>query len=74
MGEGRPISLRVFFLDTTYRKISKNLDTKNNFRNCPTTRTVFFFFFFFSPFLHAVMLLKDADGTANSINPDQTAP
>ena len=49
-----------------YRKISKNWDTKNNYCDCPKNGTIWFH--------NAEMRPEDADGAANSIDPDQTAP
>ena len=50
----------------TYRKNSKNWDTSNNYRNCPTIGTVGFY--------SAVMCSKDAGRITNREDPDQTAP
>ena len=49
-----------------YCKNSKNSDTENNYHNLPKLGTVWFY--------KAVMHPKDADGMANSVDPDQTAP
>ena len=49
-----------------YRKNAKNWDTLNNYFNCPQRLIVWCF--------NAVMNLGDADGMANCIDPDQTAP
>ena len=49
-----------------YRKNSKNWDTRNNYHNCPTFRTVVFY--------SAVLCSKDADRITNREDPDQTAP
>ena len=49
-----------------YRKKSKNWDTSNNYRNCPTIGTVGFY--------SAVMCSKDAGRITNREDPDQTAP
>ena len=51
--------------DTKYRKNSKIWDTSNNCHNCPKNRKVWCNI--------ALMHPKDADGMANSVDPDQTA-
>ena len=48
-----------------YRKNSKIWDTSNNCHSCPKNRKVWCNF--------ALMHPKDADGMANSVDPDQTA-
>ena len=48
-----------------YRKNSKIWDTSNNCHNCPKNRKV--------RCNIALMHPKDADGMANSVDPDQTA-
>ena len=48
-----------------YRKNSKIWDTSNNCHNCPKNRKV--------GCNIALMHPKDADGMANSVDPDQTA-
>ena len=48
-----------------YRKNSKIWDTSNNCHNCPKNRKVWCNI--------ALMHPKDADGMANSVDPDQTA-
>ena len=50
----------------SYRKDSKNWDTRNNYHNCPTIGTVGFY--------SAVLCSKDADRITNREDPDQTAP
>ena len=50
----------------SYRKNSKNWDTRNNYHNCPTIGTVGFY--------NAVLCSKDADRITNREDPDQTAP
>ena len=50
---------------TNYRKNSKIWDTSNNCHNCPKNRKV--------RCNIALMHPKDADGMANSVDPDQTA-
>ena len=52
-------------LDSEYRKNSKIWDTSNNCHNCPKNRKVWCNI--------ALMHPKDANGMANSIDPDQTA-
>ena len=63
-----PIALRgpAFFWDCSGRK-KKTLswDTSNNCHNCPKNRKVLYNI--------ALMHPKDADGMANSVDPDQTA-
>ena len=49
----------------TYSKNSKIWDTSNNCNNCPKNRKVCCNI--------ALMHPKDADGMANSVDPDQTA-
>ena len=51
--------------DMKYRKNSKIWDTSNNCHNCPKNRKVCCNI--------ALMHPKDADGMANSVDPDQTA-
>ena len=55
----------VFKRNVSYRKNSKILDTSNNCHNCPKNRKVWCNI--------ALMHPKDADGMANSVDPDQTA-
>ena len=50
---------------TKYRKNSKIWDTSNNCHNCPKNRKVWCNIALLHP--------KDADGMANSVDPDQTA-
>ena len=50
---------------SSYRKNSKNWDTSNNCHNCPKNRKVWCNI--------ALMHPNDADGMANSVDPDQTA-
>ena len=47
-------------------KIVKFGTPKSNFHDCPKNVTVLFYI--------ALMLLKDADGMVNTVDPDQTAP
>ena len=53
------------FMGNNYRKNSKIWDTSNNCHNCPKNRKVWCNI--------ALMHPKDADGMANSVDPDQTA-
>ena len=46
--------------------ISKTLDTSKNYKNMPSKGRVWFY--------NAVMPPKDANGMANSVDSDQTAP
>ena len=55
----------IYSEDIHYRKNSKIWDTSNNCHNCPKNRKVWCNF--------ALMHPKDADGMANSVDPDQTA-
>ena len=50
----------------TYRKNSKNWDTLNYYRDCPTNVIVGFY--------SAILRSKDADKITNREDPDQTAP
>ena len=54
-----------YFPKWPYRKNSKIWDTSNNCHNCPKNRIV--------SCNIALMHPKDADGMANSVDPDQTA-
>ena len=49
-----------------YRKISKNWDTFNYYRDCPTNGIVGFY--------SAILRSKDADRITNRVDTDQTAP
>ena len=49
-----------------YRKNSKNWDTLNYYRDCPTNGIVGFY--------SAILRSKDADRIANRVDTDQTAP
>ena len=51
---------------TEYRKNSKNWDTLNYYRDCPTNGIVGFY--------SAILRTKDADRITNREDPDQTAP
>ena len=50
----------------TYRKNSKNWDTLNYYRDCPTNVIVGFY--------SAILRSKDADRITNRVDTDQTAP
>ena len=56
---------RVFYV-CHYRKNSKNWDTLNYYRDCPTNGIVGFY--------SAILRSKDADRITNRVDPDQTAP
>ena len=49
-----------------YRKNSKNWDTLNYYRGCPTNGIVGFY--------SAILRSKDADRITNRVDTDQTAP
>ena len=49
-----------------YRKNSKNWDTLNYYRDCPTNGIVGFY--------SAIFCSKDADRITNRVDTDQTAP
>ena len=49
-----------------YRKNSKNWDTLNYYRDCPTNRIVGFYC--------AILHSKDADRITTRVDTDQTAP
>ena len=59
--ESEPIHLK-----STYRKNSKNWDTLNYCRDCPTNGIVGFY--------SAILRSKDADRITNRVDTDQTAP
>ena len=50
----------------SYRKNSKNWDTLNYYRDCPTNVIVGFY--------SAILRSKDADRITNKVDTDQTAP
>ena len=58
-------TVKVVWTKATVKK-PKNKDTQNICCNYPKIRTVLFYY--------RKIGLKDADGTANSVDPDQTAP
>ena len=51
---------------SAYRKNSKNWDTLNYYRDCPTNGIVGFY--------SAILRSKDADRITNRVDTDQTAP
>ena len=51
---------------TIYRKNSKNWDTLNHHRDCPTNGIVAFY--------SAILRSKDSDRMTNRVDTDQTAP
>ena len=53
-------------MNTEYRKNSKNWDTLNYHRDCPTNGIVAFY--------SAILLSKDPDRISNRVDTDQTAP
>ena len=55
-----------FLSYTIYRKNSKNWDTLNYYRDCPTNVIVGFY--------SAILRSKDADRITNRVDTDQTAP
>ena len=52
--------------NSTYRKNSKNWDTLNYHRDCPTNGIVAFY--------SAILRSKDSDRITNRVDTDQTAP
>ena len=56
----------VTLLELPYRKNSKNWDTLNYYRDCPTNGIVGFY--------SAILRSKDADRITNRVDTDQTAP
>ena len=54
------------FCNYQYRKNSKNWDTLNYYRDCPTNGIVGFY--------SAILRSKDADRITNRVDTDQTAP
>ena len=58
--------LTVILLKIEYRKNSKNWDTLNYYRDCPTKGIVGFY--------SAILRSKDADRITNRVDTDQTAP
>ena len=56
----------IFFFLKKYRKNSKNWDTLNYHRDCPTNGIVGFY--------SAILRSKDADRITNRVDTDQTAP
>ena len=60
------ISVVHDLLPLIYRKNSKNWDTLNYYRDCPTNGIIGFY--------SAILRLKDADRITNRVDTDQTAP
>ena len=56
----------VPIFDINYRKNSKNWDTLNYYRDCPTNVIVGFY--------SAILRSEDADRITNRVDTDQTAP
>ena len=56
----------MFTSKSKYRKNSKNWDTLNYYRDCPTNGIVGFY--------SAILRSKDADRITNRVDTDQTAP
>ena len=68
-----PLMFEIWFvalpgglLVAMYRKNSKNWDTLNYYRDCPTNVIVGFY--------SAILCSKDADRITNRVDTDQTAP
>ena len=59
-------SLLCKLILNNYRKNSKNWDTLNYYRDCPTNGIVGFY--------SAILRSKDADTITNRVDTDQTAP
>ena len=55
-----------YFSTLGYRKNSKNWETLNYYRDCPTNGIVGFY--------SAILRSKDADRITNRVDTDQTAP
>ena len=60
------MKLPTWMLIKFYRKNSKNWDTLNYYRDCPTNGIVGFY--------SAILRSKDADRITNRVDTDQTAP
>ena len=60
------ISELTLFEKNNYRKNSKNWDTLNYYRDCPTNGIVGFY--------RAILGSKDADRITNRVDTDQIAP
>ena len=56
----------IYSFNQKYRKNSKNWDTLNYYRDCPTNGIVGFY--------SAILRSKDADRITNRVDTDQTAP
>ena len=64
-----PLKVKLFTLTSAhwyYRKNSKNWDTLNYHRDCPTNGIVAFY--------SAILRSKDSDRITNRVDTDQTAP
>ena len=59
-------TVNQFLCSYYYRKNSKNWDTLNYYRDCPTNGIVGFY--------SAILRSKDADRITNRVDTDQTAP
>ena len=62
----RICNILVTVKQVMYRKNSKNWDTLNYYRDCPTNGIVAFY--------SAILRSKDSDRITNREDPDQTAP
>ena len=62
----RLLQLQLCVHNIGYRKNSKNWDTLNYYRDCPTNGIVGFY--------SAILRSKDADRITNRVDTDQTAP
>ena len=60
------LQILLWISQFTYRKNSKNWDTLNYHRDCPTNGIVAFY--------SAILGSKDSDRIANRVDTDQTAP
>ena len=60
------LPLTLIVITMFYRKNSKNWDTLNYYRDCPTNVIVGFY--------SAILRSKDADRITNRVDTDQTAP
>ena len=66
ISEGNLRYISMFSQFLAYRKNSKNWDTLNYYRDCPTNGIVGFY--------SAILRSKDADRITNRVDTDQTAP
>ena len=60
------VAVKLLPFKSFYRKNSKNWDTLNYYRDCPTNGIVGFY--------SAILRSKDADRITNRVDTDQTAP